>query len=152
MALNLGEIRSALATQIRNHVERGVNVYDGYTPSSPNPPCVLIGPERDVYLTYSETFSRTGVAYVHLRLTVAVTSGPDTDGQRTLDEFLSAGTGEANSVIDAIYVDPTLGGLVSACFVQSVDHLNRIYLSPPGDSQVVADAAALSLQITTQRA
>jgi len=152
MALNLGEIRTALADQIRNHVERGVNVYDGYTPSSPTPPAVLIGPDPDVYITYHETFSATGLAHVHLRLTVAVPPGPDVDGQKTLDEFLSAGTGEANSVLDAILTDKTLGGTVGSCVVQSVEYLGRIYLSENVDQQVQADAAALLLTIHSQRA
>jgi hypothetical protein len=152
MALNIGAIRAALAAQIQSHVSRGVNVYDGYTPASPTPPCVLITPNPDVYITYHATFSQTGLAIVHLRLTIAVPPGPDTDGQKTLDEFLSAGTGQSNSVLDAILTDKTLGGTAGDCVVQSVEFLGRIYLSENVDQQVQADAAALLLEIHTQRA
>lgn len=152
MALNLVEIRQALAAQIRLNVSRGVNVYDGYTPASPSLPAILITPDPDVYLTYHATFAQTGMAVVHLRLTVAVPPGPDTDGQRVLDEFLSAGSGLPNSVLDAVLVDKTLDGTVGDCVVQSVEYLGRIYLSENVDQQVQADAAALLLEIHTQRA
>jgi hypothetical protein len=152
MALNLGAIRAALAVQIKAHVSREVNVYDGYIPASPSPPAVLIGPSSDIYISYHESFSQTGLALVNLRLTIAAPPGPDTDGQKALDEFLSAGAGLPNSILDAIAADLTIGGTVANCRVESVEYLGRVNLSEIIDQQVQADAAALLVAIRTQRA
>lgn len=151
MGLDLQTIRGALATQLRAFVSSQVNVYDGYIPDSPTPPAIIVGPDPDTYITYHESFSQTGLAAVHFRLTVITPPGPGVDGQIALDSFLSAGTGTTNSVLDALDADRTFAGTVSAHVVTRVEALGRIALSELLDQQVQGDAAAIFLDVHTTR-
>lgn len=113
MSLTLSAIREALAGQIRNNVARDVNVY-AYKPSDPRFPCIAItGPSR---IEYTRTFSGPSeVSEVDLNVEIHIVAFA-LDQQMALDDYLSAGSGNGSSVVDAIESDKTLGGAVE--FVQ----------------------------------
>jgi hypothetical protein len=99
MALDLRAVREALKDIIRNGTERAnLNVYAKWPDSPIIAPAVVIMPMPE-YVAYHEAFAKgLGAAQFQVRL---YTTG-NTAGQDLLDELMSAGAGEANSVVDAI--------------------------------------------------
>ena len=105
MALDLGAIRSKLKEVISSGVERGLNVYDRWPDTTFSSPAIVIFP-ADQYVAYHEAFSK-GLGEVQLELRVF--SHSNLSGQEILDDMLSAGSGKANSIIDAIESSRTHG-------------------------------------------
>lgn len=106
--LTISEIREALATQIQNYVGEDINVYP-YPVGKYTVPAVTVDFPTDDYIDYWVTMTGSGLATV--RFTVRVeTGGVFKEGVGyELDTYLSAGTGNTNSVIDALFSDSSLG-------------------------------------------
>lgn len=115
MSLTLKAIREALATQIKDNVARSPTVY-AYDPESRAQPCITIIPSSE-YITFT-TMGVNWSAFANFDLRVEV-PGRLADSQIAMDDYISAGTGNTSSIIDAIH--GTLGGLVEDCIVTSVD-------------------------------
>lgn len=115
--LTLREIREALAAAIRDGVERETTVL-AYRAASSSFPLIVLEPDGD-YVDYWQSFGSSGVAVV--RLSVVIVPGrADESARIRLDDFLSAGTGNGSSVVDAVVADPTLGGVVRTVQVGAV--------------------------------
>lgn len=115
--LTLREIREALAAAIRDGVERETTVL-AYRAVSSSFPLIVLEPDSD-YVDYWQSFGSSGVAVV--RLSVVIVPGrADESARIRLDDFLSAGTGNGSSVVDAVVADPTLGGVVRTVQVGAV--------------------------------
>jgi len=107
MAFTLSVIRTAIYDQLRANLDREVNVdVDGQ--GMPAPRVVL---ELDDPPAYFGTFGANGVARVRMRLTIDP-GGVDQSAVIRLDDLLSVGTGNNSSVIDALMVDQTFGGVL----------------------------------------
>jgi hypothetical protein len=144
MALDLVAIREAMAAQIQLGVRREVNVFDGYIPVNPMPPCIVVKPAAVEYVTYEGRLSNP-LCTVSFELWILLSTGLGSDGQRLLDEFISTGDGQSNSVRDALAADPTLGGNVDSLVVASADYLG--WLPMPGtDSQTAFEWASLNVR------
>lgn len=114
----IGELREALAAQLRANIDRSVNVR-AYPPASPSP-SILIELEGDA-VDYWMTYGAAGVGTVRFLVTVDP-SGTDAESSaRRLDEFLSVGTGNGSSFIDAVLVDKSLGLDGVTCNIRSAE-------------------------------
>jgi hypothetical protein len=146
MAVDLGAIRAAMADQIKDYVDREINVYGGYVPSTPSPPCIIIKPAEDYIVIEAPTYNRP-LCEIHLEIWLLTIPGMGTDGQRLADEFLSIGTGQTNSVYDALSSDPTLGGVAdTGVFVTALRSRGRLQLDPT-DMQTLFDWASIDVAI-----
>jgi hypothetical protein len=109
----LSQIREALRDAIEASVAAEVNV-EAY-PSAiepPPPPSIVIHSAPD-YIDYFVTFGENGLGAVRFEIEINPSAeGSDYESRwKTLDEFLSTGTGNASSVIDAILADGASLGL-----------------------------------------
>lgn len=145
MAFDYNAIRAALAAQIKNGVNREVNVYDGFVPSTPTPPAIIVFPGTEA-VRYEQTFHRPQCT-VEFELWVLANPGGGVDGQRLMGEFMSSGTGQTNSLRDAIAADKTLNGTVDSAFIDSAEYRGRFESGRP-DSQVSLDWAVFILTAT----
>lgn len=109
--LTLQTIREALADQLRDALSAGgrkTNVYpyrtNGTTPS------ITIDPAAD-YLDYFVTFGAAGLSTVRLTLEIIPASTEAKSAGIALDDYLSAGTDNPASIMDALYADTSLGGV-----------------------------------------
>ena len=98
---------------IREHLDRATNVYA--RPVDPSYPCVMILADSD-YVDYWCTFGAGGLATVRFVLEVLVGGNDPISAQTALDDYLSVGTGNGSSVVDAVMSDKTLG--LTGCTVQ----------------------------------
>jgi hypothetical protein len=78
----------------------------------------------DYWLTMTDS-TGNGVAEVRFDLIVDV-ANIDGGAVRRLDDFLSVGTGNGESIIDALLQDPTLGGVVETVVVSGVSEYDAI--------------------------
>jgi hypothetical protein len=116
--LTLSEIREALATTIRNNVDRQVTVR-AYPPGVDGP-SVLIEPATD-YVDYHLSFGSAGLAAVRFVVTVDPGGTEAESAAIRLDDFCSVGTGNGSSMVDAIQSDRTLGLVGCDVFVESIE-------------------------------
>jgi hypothetical protein len=116
--LTLSEIREALASTIRNNVDRQVTVR-AYPPSVDGP-SVLIEPASD-YVDYHLSFGSAGLAAVRFVVTVDPGGTEAESAAIRLDDFCSVGTGNGSSIVDAIQSDRTLGLIGCDVFVESIE-------------------------------
>lgn len=124
--LNLQPIREALATQIRNNVVRSPSVF-AYDPESRSGHNIVIKPASS-YVAYFGTMGPNGLSDILLDIDIEV-PGRLADSQIAMDDYLSAGTGNGSSVVDAIHVrdasgNRSLGGLVDDCVCLTADGPN----------------------------
>jgi hypothetical protein len=117
--LSLQAIREALANQIQAHVARSISAHP-YDPGDHTQPAVVIRPATD-YIAYFGTMGPNGDADVLLEVDIEVATAQPASAGIAMDDFLSAGTGNTSSVIDAIFFDKTLGGLVDNCIALTAD-------------------------------
>lgn len=116
--MRLQTIRDGLAAQLRtNLTERAPTVF-AYDPEARTGHNITILP-ADEYVTF-QTIGPNWEANILLDLRIEV-PGRLADAQIAMDDYLSAGTGSASSVIDAVHLSSTLGGLVEDCSCISVD-------------------------------
>lgn len=124
MSLTLSTIRAAIRAQLEANIAREVNIdVDGE--GKPAPVIRLeLAPSDPI--DYWVTFGSSGISAVRFELIVDP-AGVDQSAVRRLDDFLSVGTGNGSSVMDAVYVDPTFGGVLTAgtvCNLLAYDAVN----------------------------
>ena len=111
-AFTLSTIRAAVKAQLVANLEREINVdVDGK--GMPLPRIVF---ELTETPNYWETFGTDGLCSVAARFLIEP-AGTDQSAVRRLDDFLSVGTSNGSSVLDAIYSDVTFGGSIDALTV-----------------------------------
>lgn len=101
---------------IRDGVKTALSTIDGLRPYDIIPDRDLVVPAavvQPVKIGFTEAFGR-GPVDLRLRVTLLTSAGNDRTGQDQLDGFLSAGTGQTTSVVDALEADRTLGGSVDS--------------------------------------
>lgn len=108
-------IHEALATQIRAYVNAGgrqTNV-SPFPDGATNFPQITVHSNTSTYVDYFGTMGPNGVASMFVRIKIELDSsaGPTSVCIAMLD-YLSVGTGNPVSVIDAIHSDRSLGGVV----------------------------------------
>ncbi len=107
MALTLSTIREAIGAQLRANLDREINVdVDGAGMPAP-----VIRFELTSTPNYWGTFGPEGIAYCEARFVIDP-AGVDQSAVRRLDDFLSVGTGNGSSLVDAIQVDQSFGNTV----------------------------------------
>lgn len=124
MALTLADICAAVGDQLRANLtggpQRQMSV-DEFADGKPAPVIRLeLQPSDpiDYWLTMNGA-TGNGVAEVRFDLVVDV-AGIDGSANRRLYDFLSVGTGNGESIIDALLADKTLGGVVETIHVSGV--------------------------------
>lgn len=113
MSFNLTAIRKAIKAQLTEQLAREVNV-DTENEGLDVP---LVRFEVTSSPDYWGSFGPNGACMVRGRFTV-VADGDDQSSTIRLDDFMSAGVGNDSSLIDAIYVDPTFGGVIETLTVE----------------------------------
>lgn len=145
--LDLGTIRAAVADQIKQTIDRQVNVYGGYLPTNPDSPAVLVEPGEE-YVTFQGSLG-TGPSTINLRLRCLVEPGlTGMDGQMVLDELLSNGS---TSIRQACQSDPSFGGAVNTSHVLEAVRWDGLVVMGLPDSQAVAWSASVFLTLTHTR-
>ena len=135
--VDLTSIRLALAGRIDSGVSEDINVYE-YEPPRVAFPCIIIRPASE-YVTYHDTLDQYGpVCEIRFAVRLYWPQG-SIEGQRHLDGFCSSGTGQPNSIRDAISADRQLAQTVSAAIVESILAVERELIAPP-DGQTPCDA------------
>lgn len=113
----LSTIRAAIGAQLAANIDKGTNIdVDGKR--SPAPAVRLVMDETP---NFFGTFGPDGVCRCRFRLTIDP-AGNDQAAVRRLDQYLSVGTGNSWSVVDALKVDDTFGGAVSGLEVAPGDY------------------------------
>lgn len=108
VGLTIGTIREALAAQIRNNIAADCTV-DAYpTGTQTTSPRITIELQRNP-IDFWMTFGRSGLATLRLDLIVEPSASDISHAAQRLDQFLSVGTGNTWSVVDAVMQDRTLG-------------------------------------------
>ena len=104
----LEAIREAIGAQLRENLDEETNVdIDGAGMPAPVVSLVLDEPP-----TYYLSFGPSGIGSVRFSVRIDP-AGNDQSAVRRLDRYLSVGTGNNSSVIDALKVDPTFGGIAN---------------------------------------
>ncbi len=111
MAIDLQAIHRALANTIRAGIARDTNVYP-FPQADPSYPCITVYPGDGGYINYA--MSMDGEADLFLRLKLDVEGDAESMAIKICD-YLSTGTGNDSSIIDALYADRKLDGLVEDC-------------------------------------
>ena len=117
MSLTLSTIRAAIGDQLRANLDREINVdVDGEGKPAP-----VVRLELDEPPTYYETFAGRQIQSATFLLTLDP-AGADQSAVRRLDEFLSSGTGNGSSIIDALDADQTFGGVAMSFDIEPRDY------------------------------
>lgn len=111
MAVNLQAIHRALAEQIYQNTGADKTVY-AFPIDDPHFPCITVYPGDGTYLNYAMSFD--GEADLMLRLKLDV-SGDAESMAIQICTYLSTGTGNGSSIVDAVNQDRKLGGVVENC-------------------------------------
>ncbi|HWA67157.1 MAG TPA: hypothetical protein VG899_12415 [Mycobacteriales bacterium] len=116
MALDLVAIRAALQAAIGTI--DGMRVYPTI-PEKPEFPAAVVALSPDETVNYNVAMQR-GLAEANFEVVLLVPLAKGFDrAQKQIDGYLSAGTGQTSSVIDALEADKTLDGAVSHCYVSA---------------------------------
>ena len=117
--LILADIHNALADQIRAGVDRQTSV-SAFPDGSTVYPCVTVHSDPE-YISYWGTFGPNGDADLKLRIVIEVDAGDLTSICLKIADYLSVGTGNGSSIVDAVMGDRTLGGVVGDCVVLTAE-------------------------------
>jgi hypothetical protein len=117
--LTLQAIREALAAQIAGYMQRDGTVHP-YEPGDHVQPAVVIRP-ADPYVAYFGTMGPNGISDILLDVDIEVAAAQSASAAKAMDDYLSAGTGNTSSVVDAIHSDRTLAGVVGDCVCLTAD-------------------------------
>lgn len=116
--LTIKDIRDAVGAQLRANLDRAINIdVDGEGKPAPVIRLRLDSPPVE----YWGTFGSAGLAAVNFVLEIDP-AGNDQSAVRRLDEYLSAGTDNGSSVIDALMSDTSLGGIVQTIQPDGLDY------------------------------
>jgi len=118
MSVNLQAIREALAAQVRANVAKNINVY-AYDVGAGTFPAILVQ-ATNPYVTYHESFGDRALAGIELVLEIVTVSADGASAYLMMDALLSPGLANSASVLEAVEIDPTLGGVVANCWASSV--------------------------------
>ena len=146
MALDLGAIRTQLAEDLRSGLERSNLNVTALLPDRPMIlPHVMVVPATN-YVDYQQAFSKgLGTVELEIRCYAPMTES----GQVLLDEMLSAGTDQPNSVIDALASARLLAGRPWAdLVVRTAQFGGRVAL---GDENTPAYVVALAVTVIVPR-
>ncbi len=117
MPLTLSTIRAAIKAQLEANLDRQTNVdVDGAGMPAPVIRFELVNTPN-----YWGTFGPDGIAFIEARFVIDP-AGADQSAVRRLDEYLSVGTGNGSSLIDAIHTDVTFGGTVQGLTMEPGDY------------------------------
>jgi hypothetical protein len=113
MAFNVATVRDGIETRLATIT--GLRTYDTI-PDKPESPAAVVTP-GEPFVDYHEAM-RKGLVEARFDIVLLVARAVGDDRSQTkIDGYLSAGTSQTTSVIDAIEGDVTLGGAVDHCFV-----------------------------------
>ena len=118
--LILADIHNALADQIRVGIDRQTNVYP-FPNGSYNTPAVTVHSDPSGYISYWGTFGPNGDADILLRLKIEVDAADVESMCIKIADYLSVGTGNDSSIVDAVMADRTLGGVVGDCVILTAE-------------------------------
>lgn len=107
MAFDLGAQRTGIKTRLATVT--GLHVYRT-VPDDIIAPAAIVAP-AETFIDYHAAFAK-GLAVANWRVIVATGRTMSAEGQDLLDRYLSSGTGQTVSLIDALEGDKTLGGVV----------------------------------------
>lgn len=110
--MNVASIRDGLLTAL--DTVAGLRCYDTI-PEDIVVPAAVVVPD-DPFTEYAIVVNR-GTVTLHFRITLVVSKTSMRAGQDLLDGYLSTGSAETSSVVDALYADATLGGSASTLVV-----------------------------------
>ncbi len=116
MGLTLSQIRTAIHDQLRANLSRDVNV-DATGEGKPAP-VVRVQLRPSDPIDYWVTFGESGIAQAAFEVQV-IPANTDQSAVKRLDDFLSVGTGNGSSVVDALMADKTLGGVAQTIQINS---------------------------------
>ena len=119
VGLTLQPIREALASQIAGYLQRDGTVF-AYDPGDHTQPAIVIRPAA-AYVAYFGTMGPNGDADILLDVDIEVATAQPASAGIAMDDYLSAGTGNTSSVIDAIHSDRTVAGTVGDCVCLTAD-------------------------------
>lgn len=117
--LTLADVRAAIGAQLAANIEGQTNV-DVDNEGKPAPVLRLSLAPGDA-IDYWQTFGSSGLAAVRFHLTIDP-AGADQSATQRLDRYLSVGTGNGWSVVDALMSDKTLGGVADTMQVEMFDN------------------------------
>lgn len=111
MAFDLAALRDGVKTRLATI--DGLSTYDTIPDRDLAVPAAVVQPAQ---IRYQEAFKK-GLVEVRMRVTILTSASSDRVGQDQLDGYLSAGTGQSASIVDAIEADPTLDGAADSSAV-----------------------------------
>jgi hypothetical protein len=139
--MDVGLIRDGL--KARAETISGLRGFDT-VPSGDVPiPAAVVVPDEP-FITYPETIKR---GFCTLNFIVTLLASEGRVGQDLIDGYLSSGTGETSSVVDAIEGDRTLGGSASTCVVTQAGQYGQAEVAG-----IVYSKADLKVAVTAGRA
>lgn len=112
--MDIGSIRDELKTLLGN--VSGLRTYDTI-PDVPNTPAAVVRPAEQ-FLDYHPSMG-SKYATASFEVLILVQRASERAAQDALDGYLSSGTSETSSIIDAIEADATLNGAVDDTIVRA---------------------------------
>jgi hypothetical protein len=109
--LSLQAIHEALADQIRAGIDRQTSV-SAFPDGSTVFPSVTVHSDPGQYLNPYSTLGLSGTADISVRLKIEVDAVDIESACIKIADYLSMGSGNESSILDAILADETLGGLI----------------------------------------
>ena len=125
----------------------GLRVHDTL-PDVINPPAAVIFPDEP-FIAPNEAFGK-GLAEARFRVLLYVQRVSARGAQDALDEYLSGGTGETRSLLDALEEDRTLDGVVSSLVVTGIGAYGSTTFGE-GDNAVLYGSAELRVSVYARR-
>jgi hypothetical protein len=119
MSFTLSTIRSAIKAQLEANLkgrEQQIDT-DGSGSGFPRITFELVRTP-----TYFGTFGADGVAFVEARFVIVTGASDRPSGIKVLDDYLSVGTGNGSSLVDAIQTDVSFGGTVQGLTMEPGDY------------------------------
>lgn len=139
--MDIGQIRQALKTAL---APLDVQVYP-LEVGNPQPPCIEIATGSPFVPNYHGAMAG-GLVELNFVLRCTVGLSDIETAQQVLDQWMSAGTESAPTILDTLYTDATLNSVVSHIYVESVDNYQGRDIN--GQQCVTAD---MNLTVRTTR-
>jgi len=118
--LILADIHTALADQIRAGIDRQTSVSE-FPDGSTVFPNVTVHSGPGQYLNPYSTLGFGGTADISVRLKIEVDAVDVESACIKIADYLSMGSGNESSILDAITADETLGGLVEEMILAPIE-------------------------------
>lgn len=129
----VAQVRAALAESLRSALPGGEGQVSAYWLSSPTPPTIVVFPQS---VTYDRAMGRGHDEWEYV-IQGFVAPVADIGAQELVDRMLApSGSGSVKAAVEA---DPTLGGIVSDCWVREASG-NELYSLPGVASGLVVGA------------